>query len=234
MSSKFSNKYPIPEKFPEILHDFSREVVRYMPKDILDFSIQYFYYLEQNMPLNYIEGGSKALPKISFSLEQKEKSKESRENLSTPSLTTNSNTQNMFYKQNEHSVKKVEIDKEIKEIKETISSKVNSPLVTEESKHESNNTNGSGVVGLSKNFVGNLFNNYQKKLKEALISEKGIGSDNERIIDVENKGDKFNKSGITFSNISGNSSTKNGVRNFVGGVFDESKKNALDKDKKII
>ena len=62
-------------------------------------------------------------------------------------------------------------------------------------------------------------------MKEALISEKDIGSDNERIIDVENKGDKFNKSGTTFSNISGNSSTKNGVRNFVGGVFDESKKN---------
>ena len=54
MSSKFSNKYPIPEKFPEILHDFSREVLRYMPKDILDFAIQYFYSLEINSPLNYI------------------------------------------------------------------------------------------------------------------------------------------------------------------------------------
>ena len=232
MSSKFSNKYPIPQKFPEILQDFSREIVRYMPKDILDFSIQYFYYLEQNMPLNYIEGGSKDLPKLSLSLEQKEKSKENRETLSSPTLTTNSNTENMFYKQNEHSIKKVEINKEINEIKETISSKVNSPLVTEESKNESNNTNGSGVVGLSKNFVGNLFHNCQRNIKDTLILEKGIGSNNERITDVENKGDKFNKTEATFNNISGNSSTKNGVRNFVGGVFNESKKNALDNEKK--
>ena len=71
MSSRFSNKYPIPEKFPEILHDFSREVLRYMPKDILDFSVQYFYSLEIGSPLNYIEGGSKNIPK-SLDLEKKD------------------------------------------------------------------------------------------------------------------------------------------------------------------
>ena len=64
MTSKFSNKYLIPEEFPNILHDYAREVVRYMPKDILDFSIQYFYYLEKGLKLNYIEGGSKDIPKI--------------------------------------------------------------------------------------------------------------------------------------------------------------------------
>ena len=63
MSSKYSNKYPIPEKFPEILHDFSREVLRYMPKDILDFAVQYFYSLETSTPLNFIEGASKDIPK---------------------------------------------------------------------------------------------------------------------------------------------------------------------------
>ena len=122
MSSKFSNKFPIPEKFPEILHDYAREVVRYMPKDILDFSIQYFYSMDQSIPLNYVEGASKDIPKISYSLEEKEKSKEKRETLSTPSLTTNQNTQNMFYKQSEISAKKNE--NEIKEIKETNSSKI--------------------------------------------------------------------------------------------------------------
>ena len=228
MSSKFSNKFPIPEKFPEILHDYAREVVRYMPKDILDFSIQYFYSLDQNIPLNYMEGASNELPKLSYSLEQKEKSKENRDTLSTPSLATNQNTQNMFYKQSEISGKKN--DKDIHEIKETNSSKVNSPIGTEESKHESVVTHGSGVVGVSKKFVDNIFEGNKKKL----TIESDNGNTLERNIDTGNKGDKYNVSGHTFSNISGNSSTKNGVRNFVGGVLNESKKFAIENEKKII
>ena len=230
MSSRFSNKFPIPEKFPEILHDYAREVVRYMPKDILDFSIQYFYSLDQNVPFNYMEGASNALPKLSYALEQKEKSKENRDTLSTPSLATNQNTQNMFYRQSEISGKKDE--KDIKEIKETNSSKINTPIGTEESKHESNMTNGSGIVGISKNFVNNIFENNKKKENLTIENEpeKNIGRNTEN----ENRGEKFNKSGHTFSNISGNSSTKNGVRNFVGDVFTESKKYAMENEKKII
>ena len=230
MSSRFSNKFPIPEKFPEILHDFAREVVRYMPKDILDFSIQYFYSIEENIPLNYIEGGSKDIPKISYSLEQKEKAKENRETLTTPSLATNPNTQNMFFKENEISDKKEEERDKINEIKETNSSKNNTPLLTEESKQESVATNGSGVVGLSRNFVGNLFENNKKKLKEANVATDRDVIDSNR----DTKGEKFNKSGATFSNISGNSNDKNGVRNFVGGVITDSKKSALENEKKII
>ena len=225
MSSKFSNKFPIPEKFPEILHDYAREVVRYMPKDILDFSIQYFYSMDQSIPLNYVEGASKDIPKISYSLEEKEKSKEKRETLSTPSLTTNQNTQNMFYKQSEISAKKNE--NEIKEIKETNSSKINSPVLTEESKKESIYTNGSGIVGISKNFVANIFEDNEKKLKELNLANMP-----ERNSEPSSKRDKFNKSGTTFSNISGNSSTKNGVRNFVGDVMSESRKYAIENETK--
>ena len=227
MSSRFSNKFPIPEKFPEILHDFAREVVRYMPKDILDFAIQYFFSLEQNIPLNYTEGGSKDIPKISYALDQKEKSKQNRETISTPSLATNPNTQNMFYKQTE-TEKKLEIGNEIKEVKETLSSKINSPIGTEESKPETNRTNGSGVVGLSKNFVAKVFENNQKKVQETMNMKQKGGNNG---TDHDNKGDNSNRSGATFSNISGTSSTKNGVRNFVGVVFEESKKSALESQK---
>jgi len=225
MSSKFSNKYPIPEKFPEILHDYAREVVRYMPKDILDFSIQYFYSLESNIKLNYIEGGSKDIPKLTYALEQKEKTKEIRDNLSTPSLATNQNTQNMFYKQTDISAKKEE-SRNIKEIKETNSSQGNTPIVTEESKHDSYQTNGSGVVKISKNFVATIFDNGLKKRTE------GLDSNRERD-DIDNKDNvKFNKSAATFSNISGTSSVKNGVRNFVGDVIDESKNYVIETAKK--
>lgn len=58
MTSRFSNKFPIPEGFPEILHDFAKEVVRYQPNDIFDFAIQYFNSIEIERPLNYIPGGS--------------------------------------------------------------------------------------------------------------------------------------------------------------------------------
>lgn len=45
--SKYPNKYEIPEQFPEILSNFTREIVRNQPKDILDFAIKYFYNLEK-------------------------------------------------------------------------------------------------------------------------------------------------------------------------------------------
>ena len=223
MTSKFSNKYPIPEKFPEILHDFAREVVRYMPKDILDFAIQYFFYLEQNVPFNYMEGGSNVLPKLTISLGEKEKAKEARENMSTPSYATNQNTQNMFYGQNTSMKVEKEIEKD-KEIPETNSSKGNTPLETEGNKTDTNRTNGSGIVGLSKNFVGDMFAKSKQQIREAETLDRNIGNNNERHMDTEVKSEKFNKSGTTFSNISANTNTKNEVRNFVGDVFEESKR----------
>ena len=53
MSSLFYNKYPIPNDFQQILHDFTKEIVRNKPKDILDFSIHYFYCLENNLKFNF-------------------------------------------------------------------------------------------------------------------------------------------------------------------------------------
>ena len=216
MSSRFSNKYPIPEKFPEILHDFSREVLRYMPKDILDFSVQYFYSLEIGSPLNYIEGGSKNIPK-SLDLEKKDLK---RQDISTPSVTTNQNTQNIFFKQGEQSEKKKEKERdEIKELKETNSSKMNTPQLSEASRPQSQQSHGSGVVSTSKRFVNDVLESSQLKVKESLkiyAKKDQEKNDNENI---------YNRSGHTFSDISGNSEDKNLVRSFVGEMFTNYKKN---------
>ena len=216
MSSRFSNKYPIPEKFPEILHDFSREVLRYMPKDILDFSVQYFYSLEIGSPLNYIEGGSKNIPK-SLDLEKKDLK---RQDISTPSVTTNQNTQNLFFKQGEQSEKRKEKERdEIKELKETNSSKMNTPQLSEASRPQSQQSHGSGVVSTSKRFVNDVLENSQLKVKESLkiyAKKDQEKNDNENI---------YNRSGHTFSDISGNSEDKNLVRSFVGEMFTNYKKN---------
>ena len=170
MSSKFSNKYPIPEKFPEILHDFSREVLRYMPRDILDFAIQYFYSLETGSPLNYIEGASKRIPRVieTTTIERKQQLKDKRQDVSTPSLATNQNTQNIFFKQGEQS-KKEDEKEELKELKETKSSKMNSPAHSEAgSRPESEMSRGSGIVRTSKIFVNNIFEISQQKVKESM------------------------------------------------------------------
>ena len=221
MSSKFSNKYPIPEKFPEILHDFSREVLRYMPKDILDFSVQYFYSLETGTPLNYIEGASKDIPKSSEPLSAKKDFK--RQDISTPSITTNQNTQNLFFKQGEQTDKRRENERdEIKELKETNSSKMNSPLQSEASRPQSQQSHGSGVVTASKNFVDDVFRSSQLKVKESL---KLLAKKDQ---DKNNNEDIYNRSGHTFSDISGNSEDKNAVRSFVGDMFTNYKKNALE------
>lgn len=46
MASKYLQKFPIPEAFPEILHDYAREVLRDQPEDIIEFSVGYFTALE--------------------------------------------------------------------------------------------------------------------------------------------------------------------------------------------
>ena len=80
MTSRLSNKFPIPEGFPEILHDFAKEVVRYHPSDIFDFAIQYFNSIEIERPLNYIPGGSANIERREeTNKEEKNKEENSRE-----------------------------------------------------------------------------------------------------------------------------------------------------------
>ena len=42
MASKYLTKYPVPQDFTEVLHDFTREVLRLQPIDIVDFAAAYF------------------------------------------------------------------------------------------------------------------------------------------------------------------------------------------------
>ena len=42
MASKYLQKYPIPAGFPEVLSDFTREILRDQPEDIVDYAVKYF------------------------------------------------------------------------------------------------------------------------------------------------------------------------------------------------
>lgn len=47
MASKYLQKYPVPEQFPEVLHDFTREILREQPDDIVNFAVEYFQCLSE-------------------------------------------------------------------------------------------------------------------------------------------------------------------------------------------
>jgi hypothetical protein len=47
MASKYLQKYPVPQGFPEILHDFTKEILRDQPENIKEFGYQYFKALEE-------------------------------------------------------------------------------------------------------------------------------------------------------------------------------------------
>ena len=50
MASKYLQKYPIPSDFPELLHDFAREVLRDQPENIYEYGAFYFKALEEVSP----------------------------------------------------------------------------------------------------------------------------------------------------------------------------------------
>jgi len=53
MASKYSQKFPIPQGFSDILHDFTREILRDQPDDIIEYSTLYFEALRDNKPFHY-------------------------------------------------------------------------------------------------------------------------------------------------------------------------------------
>ena len=54
MSSNFPDKHFIQEEFQQILNNFTKTIIFYKPKDIIDFAISYFISLEKRIPLKQI------------------------------------------------------------------------------------------------------------------------------------------------------------------------------------
>tara|TARA_B110001450_G_C17462007_1_gene416606 strand:+ start:81 stop:281 length:201 start_codon:yes stop_codon:yes gene_type:complete len=42
MASKYLQKYPVPEEFPDKLHDFARCILRDQPDNIYEYGAQYW------------------------------------------------------------------------------------------------------------------------------------------------------------------------------------------------
>lgn len=46
MASKYLQKFPIPTEFPDVLHDFAKEVLRDQPNNIYEYGAAYFKAIE--------------------------------------------------------------------------------------------------------------------------------------------------------------------------------------------
>ncbi len=57
MASKYIQKFPIPNNFPEILHDLTKEILRNQPEDVIEFSALYFKCLQEGTLLDYHKRG---------------------------------------------------------------------------------------------------------------------------------------------------------------------------------
>lgn len=57
MASKYIQKFPVPEGFSEILHDFTKEILRNQPEDIIEFSAYYFKCVQEGIVLDYPKKG---------------------------------------------------------------------------------------------------------------------------------------------------------------------------------
>ncbi len=53
MASKYLQKYPIPSGFSEILSDFTKEVLRDQPEDIIKYAAEYFEALEKGTKMEF-------------------------------------------------------------------------------------------------------------------------------------------------------------------------------------
>jgi hypothetical protein len=62
MASKYLQKFPVPENFPEILHDFAREILRDQPEDILDYGNEYFKAKDEGLDFDYPKKGTNIPP----------------------------------------------------------------------------------------------------------------------------------------------------------------------------
>jgi len=57
MSSRYIQRFPSPNLFNEIIHDFTKEVLRNQPDDIVEFGALYFKCLQEGVLLDYPKKG---------------------------------------------------------------------------------------------------------------------------------------------------------------------------------
>ena len=204
MTSQNLKENNIHAKLAEIIHNFTREIIRNKPEDILDFLIKYFYSLEKGIPFSY--NPNQPLPLDNNNNNEKEDLIQDNKKLNKESDSIHP----LFYIQN-------------------MNQAINTPINSEESRN-SNQTNGSGIAFLSKNFENEIIEEDLKNKEPNNHRETFLNKKDENNIIRNKKEEEFNKTGETFNNISGAAEDKDGIRNFVGNIMDFAIRTSLEKD----
>ena len=230
MSSRQSNQFPIPETFPEILHNFAKEIVRYQPNDIYDFSIQYFHCLENEIPLNYTPGASSNIQ------HQEDKNKESiiEDNNTNKNNNNNSiNNEDVNYNINEntdddnideHYEKKAKefIDDVLKKSFQFVqnSQEINENKIENEEDEKSINKNNSEDNNTENNEMNQMIlssENNEEGNEENVILGKTV---------MNTQGSESNSRAFSASSVSNNSEIRRTAHQFIGDVLKNGREDA--------
>ena len=159
----YNNKYPIPEGFHDILHDFIKEIIRAQPNDIFDFGIQYFSKLELGQEPNKQKANSMVYPS---------------------GETSTINTKSNFYENNTQ----IQINQIVENpIREKISDE-NTPIGTSANVEPNNYRPPSRLTTMSVNstikndareFIGNVLS--ESKIKNNVTKDKSENNENDEI-----------------------------------------------------
>ena len=114
MSSNYPQKHYIQEEFQQILNNFTKALLFYRPKDIIDFAINYFVSLERKIPLDKLLESQKYINSLcSESTLNNEQNITNEENIN---LDDTNSLDNLEDNQNNDSNIKIPMSKEFKKI----------------------------------------------------------------------------------------------------------------------
>ena len=228
MSSRQSNQFPIPESFPEILHNFAKEIVRYKPNDIYDFSIQYFYCLENEIPLNYTPGASSNIhhkedKNKETLIEDNNTNKINNNNIINNEDVNNNINENSDDNIDEHYEKKAKefIDDVLKKSFQFVQNEINENKIENEEDEKSINKNSS---------EDNNIENNEMNQEILLTSENNEEGNEENVIlgktVMNTQGSESNSRAFSASSISNNSEIRRTAHQFIGDVLKNGREDA--------
>ena len=154
MYSKNSKNYQFNEDFEKVISNFTKAILFYKPKDIIDFAINYFTSLEKKVPLEEILKNKKYshLDKSESTLQNEENVSE-EENIDI----NDSNSYNNIENSNDEPKIKIPLTKEFEELIEAkdIENKAKNKIVNNDLNKEilENNSDRNKV----KEFISDLF-----------------------------------------------------------------------------
>lgn len=195
--------FQVKEDFSEILHDFSRSIIYHKPKDILDFSVKYFYSLEKKIPLSTIL-------ETEINTEMTTKTEQNVNQIETVNSTIKQPHED-FTKDNNNITTNKNSNSNSEILKKDDSKNITSENNNEESEEESKSDEESELsdinIYMSKEMAEVIKKN--RKKQEGQQEKKSEISEEDRPI-----------SGV--SGVSGTDSQKQGVKNFIDDLIFES------------